>query len=367
MGEIFAHDRIVDIDMELVELNESEKKNYNINENDLIFARQSIIADGAGKCSIVLKVPSLTTFESHIIRVRLNEKEAYPLFYYYFFQSQLGKGILSTIRQQGVQAGIRATDLAKIKVPKPNLSTQKKIAHIIDNYDLLIENNEKIINLILESSKHFFNRCFIDFIINNKKLKINSSNNLPDKWKVVFLTDYIDLVKGIEPGTKAYQFKRKNDCIPFIRVGDLNKRKSNIFVSKEIAKSKIANKDEILISLDGSPGLVKFDMYGCYSSGIRKAVTKQKNISNIFIYNLLNSQYIQKLIGAYSSGTTILHASSSIKKMKFILPPDEIFDYYNKTENKKFDLILNYLSQNKILEEARDIYILRLFTGIIKI
>ena len=26
MGEIFAHDRIVDIDMELVELNESEKK-----------------------------------------------------------------------------------------------------------------------------------------------------------------------------------------------------------------------------------------------------------------------------------------------------------------------------------------------------
>ena len=43
-----------------------------IEKNDLIFARSSL-ADGAGKCSIFLGNEK-TTFESHIIRVRINPK-----------------------------------------------------------------------------------------------------------------------------------------------------------------------------------------------------------------------------------------------------------------------------------------------------
>ena len=125
MGEIFAHDRLKNIKMELVELSENEK-NYKIDKKDLIFARQSVVADGAGKCSIVIETSELTCFESHIIRVRLNEKVCDAMFYYYFFQSQLGKGLLSTIRQQGVQAGIRGSDLANLKVIYPPLYIQKK-------------------------------------------------------------------------------------------------------------------------------------------------------------------------------------------------------------------------------------------------
>ena len=105
MGELFANDRIFDIPMELVPLNEKEKKSFGIKKEDLLFARQSIVAEGAGKCSIVMDVaPNAVCFESHIIRVRLDKDRANSLFYYYFFQSELGKGYLSGIRQQGVQA-----------------------------------------------------------------------------------------------------------------------------------------------------------------------------------------------------------------------------------------------------------------------
>ena len=78
---------------------------------------------------------------------------------------------------------------------------------------------------------------------------------------------------------------------------------------------------------------------------------KKKKISSIFIFNLLNSQFIQKLIEAYASGTTILHAGSSVKKMKFILPTDKVLDMYKNNEMKKFHLIINLLDKNKILKQ----------------
>jgi len=71
MGELFANDRIYDIPMELVPLKESEKANAKVECGDLLFARQSLVLEGAGKCSIVMEVSPLTVFESHLIRVRL--------------------------------------------------------------------------------------------------------------------------------------------------------------------------------------------------------------------------------------------------------------------------------------------------------
>ena len=86
MGELFSHDRIYDVPMELVPLKDSEKINAKIEVGDLLFARQSLVLEGAGKCSIVMETSDLTVFESHIIRVRLKSGEN-PFFYYSVYQS----------------------------------------------------------------------------------------------------------------------------------------------------------------------------------------------------------------------------------------------------------------------------------------
>lgn len=96
MGELFANDRIYDIPMELVPLKDSEKNNAKVEVGDLLFARQSLVFEGAGKCSIVMEVSPLTVFESHLIRVRLKDN-VNPVFYYYYFRSTLSpmKSIVS--------------------------------------------------------------------------------------------------------------------------------------------------------------------------------------------------------------------------------------------------------------------------------
>jgi len=255
--------------------------------------------------------------------------------------------------------------LKPIKIDLPPLPTQQKIAKILSNYDDLIENNLKRIKLLEESAKLTYEDWFLRFRIDGKKLDIDPDSNLPFGWANVLLIDYINLLRGEEPGSSKYEEVKTNSNIPFVRVGDLSKRDSDIYIEKDLAKNKIIDKTHILLSLDGSPGMVKFGLSGCYSTGIRKASSKQKNISNIFIYNLLNSPHIQGLITAYASGATILHAGSSVKKMRFMLPTDEVLDKYNNIEMKKFQLILNLLDQNQLLKEARDILLPRLITGMI--
>ena len=263
--------------------------------------------------------------------------------------------------------GIKLETLKNIKIILPSISTQKKIVKILGNYNDLIHYNLKQIKILETSSLYTFEEWFLKFKIEGKKLDIDQKTKLPHEWKNVNLTKYIELEKGIEPGSHNYEEVRTEDNLPFIRVGDLNKRNSSLYVSKDIVKNKVINENDVVISLDGSPGIVRFGLNGCYSTGIRKAFSKKKNLSNIFIFNVLKSQYIQKLIKSYASGTTILHAGSSVKKMKFILPTDEILEKYNKTQKIKFDLILNLIEQNKILKQIREILMPRLMTNKIDI
>lgn len=160
MGELFANDRIYDIPMELAPLKDTEKINAKIEIGDLLFARQSLVLEGAGKCSIVMEVSPLTVFESHLIRVRLDRKRALPMFYYYYFKSPLSP--MASIVSQCAQAGIRGSDLQELNVIFPPLYIQNKIAQILSYYDDLIENNQKQIKLLEEAAQRLYREWFID-------------------------------------------------------------------------------------------------------------------------------------------------------------------------------------------------------------
>jgi type I restriction enzyme S subunit len=159
MGELFDYDRIGSIDMELVPMNDSELENMLVGEGELLFARQSLVLSGAGKCSLVVSAFEPTTFESHIIRVRLKKELANPAFYLYYFKSPIC-GIKSIVIQ-GVQAGIRGNDLNTLPVHLPPIDVQDKIAEVLSKYDDLIENNRRRIQLLEESARLLYQEWFV--------------------------------------------------------------------------------------------------------------------------------------------------------------------------------------------------------------
>src|SRR3989304_3134228 len=98
MGELFAHPRLRSVPMNRLELSESEIERFGLQRGDLLFARRSLVAEGAGKCAVVLDTDGPTVFESSIIRARPDNQKADSLFLYYFFNSPLGFHFLDTIR-----------------------------------------------------------------------------------------------------------------------------------------------------------------------------------------------------------------------------------------------------------------------------
>ena len=162
MGEIFAYDFIGSQDMQRIELTENELQNFRLEENDLLFARRSLVESGAGKASIVANLVEPTTFESSIIRVRLNAEICCPLFYLYWLRSLAGRAAISALVTGVNVKGIRGSELKDIKVDYPPIEIQRKISGILQEYDNLIENNQKQIKLLEEAAQRLYKEWFVD-------------------------------------------------------------------------------------------------------------------------------------------------------------------------------------------------------------
>jgi type I restriction enzyme S subunit len=143
MGKIFAHERIGNIATDRVPMSDREIDLFAVRAGDLLFARQSLVAAGAGKCALVRCTAETTTFESHFIRVRLDQRKADPEFFHDYFLSPLGKANVPSLVMQVAAAGIRGSELATLHVPVPPLSTQRRIADILSAYDDLGEGRSR--------------------------------------------------------------------------------------------------------------------------------------------------------------------------------------------------------------------------------
>lgn len=144
MGELFANDFIGSPDMERVPVTQAELDSSSLAVGDLLFARQSLVREGAGRCCYVSAVSEPTVFESHLIRARIDESQASAKYLYYFFRSPQGREKMGSIIEQVAAAGIRSKDLARLTIPVPSLSAQHRIATILSTIDDRIVLNQQI-------------------------------------------------------------------------------------------------------------------------------------------------------------------------------------------------------------------------------
>ena len=163
MGELFAHPRLRAIPMRRVELTPEELLRSGIKQGDLLFARRSLVAEGAGKCAIVLEVEEPTTFESSLIRARPNSAVADSLFLFYLFNSPFGSYALGSILRQVAVSGIASSDLVKLRLPLPPLAEQRAIARIFGTLDEKIELNQRMNGTLEEIVRAVFRSWFVDF------------------------------------------------------------------------------------------------------------------------------------------------------------------------------------------------------------
>lgn len=195
MGELFANDRIGEQSMERIELTEKEKQIALLQEGDLLFARRSLVESGAGKAAIVMGLSEETTFESSVIRVRLDPAKCNPLFYLYWLRSYNGRSaILPLVTGVNVK-GIRGSDLAKIMVDYPEIEIQNRISVVLSAYDDLIKNNQSQIELLEETARRLYKEWFVDLRYPGYE-NVAKVNGVPEGWDKKKVTDLLQIKYG---------------------------------------------------------------------------------------------------------------------------------------------------------------------------
>lgn len=185
MGELFAHPRLGAVEMKRVELSEKERSRFLLEPGDLLFARRSLVASGAGKCSLVLEVDEATAFESSIIRARPDSERASSPYLYYVFSSPYGRYALGTILRQVAVSGITGTDLVGLKVPLPPIDEQRRIAAVLGALDDKIELNRKMNRTLEEMAQAIFKSWFINFDgVDTSEMVDSELGPIPKGWEI---------------------------------------------------------------------------------------------------------------------------------------------------------------------------------------
>jgi type I restriction enzyme S subunit len=374
MGELFAHDKIGDIAMELVPMNEKELATMQVEAGDLLFARQSLVLAGAGKCSLVTEVNNPTTFESHIIRIRLKKEVADPRFYFYYFKSpQAG---MRSIVTQGVQAGIRGSDLKKLLVHHPPLPTQESIADILSAYDDLIENNRRRMALLEESARLLYREWFVHLRFPGHE-HVPVKDGVPKGWEMVRLDEITSKIgSGATPkgGEAAY----KQEGITLIRslnVYDYRFDESGLAFIDEKQASKLANvivePNDILLNITGA-SVARCCMVqerhlparvNQHVMIIRTAYEKMG--PHFLLYSINSYRNKERLLSIARGGGATREAltKDDVGNFTILRPPAKLWKEFESLARTVNSQLQKLSAQNSALTRARDILLPRIMNG----
>lgn len=392
MGELFAHPRLRSIPMKRVELSSSERGRFLLSKGDLLFARRSLVAEGAGKCIVVLDVDEPTTFESSIIRARPDASKAEPMYLYYFFNSTPGLHALDTIRRQVAVAGITGGDLSRLEIPVPGLSEQRAIAHILSTLDDKIELNQEMNETLEAMGRGVFRSWFVDFDPVRRKSSGNTPSfhpkivelfpnsfleceigAIPQGWSVKAVYDTATFVNGV--AFRSVHFSADGSGLPIVKIAEL---KDGItgqtkFTNDQLPAKYRIKDGEILFSWSGSPD-TSIDTFvwaggdGWLNQHIFKVVFNRPEEKH-FVYYLL--KYLKPTfieIARNKQTTGLGHVTAKdMKGLKVALPPGPVLKAFQEIVGPIFKRSFETLIETRTLTALRDALLPKLMSGQIRV
>lgn len=213
--------RYIPID-DLKELNPDTISNpdaVEVQKGDILFARSSVKASGAGQVAMVNDFRPGTVFSGFIIRFRVEKHElVIPEYLNYLLRSPVFRELLTRIASGTTITNLSQGTLGNLRIPLPPISKQRHITHILGTLDDKIELNRRM-NATLEAiARAIFKSWFVDFDPVRAKMD-GRDTGLPDETADLFSDSFDASELGKIPrGWEAQQLEEFIDVNPSRRL-----------------------------------------------------------------------------------------------------------------------------------------------------
>lgn len=368
MGELFAFNRIGEQPMSLIQMSDAEMDKSGLVDGDLLFGRRSLVEEGAGKCSIVYKPSGPMTFESSIIRVRLDKTIADPEFFFNYFRSPVGRSRIRAIVGGATVKGIRGSDLKLIKVHLPPITEQIKIRQIISIYDDLIATNQRRIVLLEEAAHRIYRDWFMNRRFPGHEL-VPVRDGVPEGWQPLTLNDVCDAVGGGTPSTNRPEYwggnvvwvtptdVTRNDCLALL---DSEKKITEAGLANSSAK--LVPPDTILMTSRASIGFFALmDQPACTNQGFISVLPKQEDSRMFLLFNLLGR--VDEMVGLATGATFKEISKKTFRALPILWPTDALLKSFEERVYPLIQQIRLIKKQSQQLDHARDLLLPMLMSG----
>lgn len=365
MGELFAHSRLHNAPMDRVPLSEREATRFLVQPGDLLFARQSLVLEGAGKCSIFIGDDEPVTFESHVTRVRLDSRRADPRFYYYYLLSPHGRAAIRSIVEQGAGAsGIRGSDLTKLSVEWRPVSEQRTVASMLDLLDDKIELNSRVSETLEAMAWALFKSWFVDFD------PVSDAGELPEGWTIQTIGDLASVVGGTTPKTDQAEYW-VNGTHHWATPKDLASLRTPVLLDTarritDAGLSRIGSgllpRGTVLMSSRAPIGyLAVTEVPVAINQGFI-AIIPKPGISNLFLLHW--ARHSQDVIVRHANGSTFLEISkANFRPLPVVTPPLPVLRAFDELAQPLHGRMVACERESLTLAAVRDTLLPKLISG----
>lgn len=285
----------------------------------------------------------------------------------YYYLKTIGKEFENLSYGAAIQ-NINTTILRNTKIKIPPVSLQKQIAHILSNYDDLIDINSQRIKILEETTQQLYKEWFVRMRFPNYK-KTKFEKGIPKDWEIVRIDSLYKTSSGGTPSREKEEYY-KHGIYNWIKTGELND--SFIFETDEKITELGLNKSSAKLF---PPYTTIFAMYGntigqlgitTQTSSTNQAccaflpLTKTYDFEFLFLTLFLNrNEIISFGMGAAQQNVN----QDELKKYKIIKPTESIALKFKEIVNPMFMQIKNLQLQNTQLRQIRDRLLPRLISG----
>lgn len=325
--------------------------------NDILL---TYTGNGYGDCAIITENDKYH-LAPNICKITPNTKMVDPYFLYSYIRSNLFYQTMSSNMTGSSQPTIPMKTLRVLEVPIPAMDVQRKIGSIIKSIDEKIRNNSHINRNLSEQMQAIFASIFYPEIEAGNKVSLGDYLYIKGRigWKGLKKDEYLDeseyrIINGESLTATG---------IDWAKAGYISEER--YIESPEI----MLQEGDILISKDGTIGKIgyvnRLEKPTSVASGIFVVRNlKPEEVSTVFIFCLLNSDYFKGFIASRTEGSVIPHLyQKDFVTLEIPLLTQEQLNIFNGSVNPLFELYFKNQTENIQLTALRDTLLPRLMSG----